>query len=62
MNLVDNAVKYTPAGGKVTLEVVFYSLFSRIDVRDTGIGIEEEELPEIFHRFYRSRRALSEEG
>ena len=62
MNLVDNAVKYTPAGGKVTLEVVSYSLFSRIDVRDTGIGIEEEELPEIFHRFYRSRDVLSEEG
>ena len=62
MNLVDNAVKYTPAGGKVTMEVVSYSLFSRIDVRDTGIGIEEEELPEIFHRFYRSRRVLSEEG
>ena len=62
MNLVDNAVKYTPAGGKVTLEVVSYSLFSRIDVRDTGIGIEEEELPEIFQRFYRSRDVLSEEG
>ena len=62
MNLADNAVKYTPAGGKVTMEVVSYSLFSRIDVRDTGIGIEEEELPEIFHRFYRSRRVLSEEG
>lgn len=62
MNLVDNAVKYTSSGGKVTLEVVSYSLFSRIDVRDTGIGIEEEELPEIFQRFYRSRDVLSEEG
>lgn len=62
MNLVDNGVKYTPNGGKVTLEVVSYSLFSRIDVRDTGIGIEEEEMPEIFHRFYRSQRVLSEEG
>ena len=62
MNLVDNAVKYTPLGGKVTLEAFSYSLFSRIDVRDTGIGIEEEELPEIFHRFYRSRDVLSEEG
>ncbi|HJB36410.1 MAG TPA: HAMP domain-containing histidine kinase, partial [Candidatus Blautia merdipullorum] len=62
MNLADNAVKYTPAGGKVTLEVVSYSLFSRIDVRDTGIGIEEEELPEIFQRFYRSRDVFSEEG
>lgn len=62
MNLVDNAVKYTASGGKVSLEVVSYSLFSRFDVRDTGIGIEEEELPEIFQRFYRSRKALSEEG
>lgn len=61
-NLADNAVKYTPPGGRVTLEVIPYNMFCRINVEDRGIGIREEDLPEIFHRFYRSRDVLSEEG
>lgn len=52
-NLLDNAVKYTPAGGQVVLQAVSYELFSRIDVTDTGPGIPEEEHTKIFVRFYR---------
>ncbi len=53
-NIVDNAIKYTPAGGRVTITVERYSFFARIDISDTGIGISEEEIPKIFARFYRS--------
>ena len=53
-NLLDNAVKYTPAGGSVTVETRCYELFCRIDVTDTGPGIPEEEQAKVFQRFYRS--------
>lgn len=52
-NLLDNAVKYTPVGGAVTVETRCYELFSRIDVTDTGPGIPEEEQANVFRRFYR---------
>ena len=61
-NLVDNAVKYTPAGGSVTLRAREYELFCRIDVTDTGPGIPEAEQAKIFQRFYRSPSASEEEG
>lgn len=61
-NLLDNAVKYTPAGGRVTVEAVSYQLFCRIDVTDTGPGIPEEELSKVFQRFYRSPAAYEAEG
>ena len=61
-NLVDNAVKYTPAGGRVTLRAVGYELFCRIDVADTGPGIPEVEQARIFQRFYRSPSASEAEG
>ena len=61
-NLVDNAVKYTPAGGSVTLRAVGYELFCRIDVTDTGPGIPEAEQARIFQRFYRAPSASQEEG
>ena len=61
-NLVDNAVKYTPAGGSVTLRAVGYELFCRIDVTDTGPGIPEAEQAKIFPRFYRSPAVSGEEG
>ena len=61
-NLVDNAVKYTPAGGSVTLRAVGYELFCRIDVTDTGPGIPEAEQARIFQRFYRSPAVSEEEG
>ena len=53
-NLLDNAVKYTPAGGVVTVETCCYELFCRVDVTDTGPGIPEEEQARVFQRFYRS--------
>ena len=61
-NLVDNAVKYTPAGGSVTLRAKGYELFCRIDVTDTGPGIPEAEQAKIFQRFYRSPSVSGEEG
>lgn len=61
-NLVDNGVKYTPAGGKVTVSVQEYEMFVRIDVEDTGIGITEEDTAKIFARFYRSPGVQNEKG
>ncbi len=61
-NIVDNAIKYTPKGGKVCVAVAKYELFVRIDIKDTGIGISEDETASIFTRFYRSPRVGEEEG
>ena len=61
-NLLDNAVKYTPSGGTVTVEVKNYELFSAIRVTDTGPGISEEEQTKIFGRFYRAPGAWQAEG
>ena len=61
-NLVDNAVKYTPAGGSVTLSAQLLDSFCRVDVTDTGPGIPEGEQARIFRRFYRSPAASEEEG
>lgn len=61
-NIVDNAIKYTPSGGKVTIRTVSYELFCCIEVADTGIGIAEEEHPQIFSRFYRSACVSQKEG
>ncbi|MBE6023783.1 MAG: HAMP domain-containing histidine kinase [Cellulosilyticum sp.] len=60
-NLVDNAIKYTSCGS-ITIEVSEYEFFTRIDVTDTGIGIEEFEQPKIFSRFYRSETVCANEG
>ena len=61
-NLLDNAVKYTPPGGTVTVEVKNYELFSAVRVTDTGPGVSEEEQAKIFGRFYRASGAWQEEG
>ncbi|MBI4318274.1 MAG: hypothetical protein HY675_07280 [Chloroflexi bacterium] len=56
-NLVSNAIKYTPPGGKVSVRVDVEGTCLAIRVADTGIGIDAEELPRVFDEFYRSRRA-----
>lgn len=61
-NIVDNALKYTPAGGSVKVKVMEYEMFVRIDIRDTGIGMTEDETAKIFSRFYRSPVVSGEEG
>lgn len=61
-NLLDNAIKYTPSGGRVTVETAEFEFFSRISVTDTGPGLEEAEQPRIFQRFYRSPSVSQTEG
>jgi two-component system sensor histidine kinase SenX3 len=60
-NLVDNAVKYTPPGGRVEVTGGFEGSEIVIRISDTGIGIPEEKLPRIFERFYRVDKARSKE-
>lgn len=61
-NIVDNAIKYTPAGGTVTISVKEYEMFACINIADTGIGISEDETAKIFTRFYRSADVSDEQG
>ena len=61
-NLLDNAVKYTPPGGIVSVTATAYPMFSAVHVRDTGPGIEEAEQPRVFQRFYRGVAYREEEG
>jgi len=60
-NILDNALKYTNEG-TISLSVTAYEMFVRIDIKDSGIGIKEEELPKIFSRFYRSEDTKNMEG
>jgi heavy metal sensor kinase len=59
LNLLDNAVKYTPAGGEIVIELVAHNGDARITVRDNGIGIPETDQPHVFDRFYRVDKARS---
>jgi signal transduction histidine kinase len=61
-NLLDNAIKYSPIGGTITVSVISYELFCRIDIADNGIGIAENEQAQIFRRFYRSEKNKDTEG
>lgn len=61
-NLLDNAMKYTPNGGCVTVTGAVYELFARVDVTDTGCGLEEAEQAKIFGRFYRCASSAQTQG
>jgi signal transduction histidine kinase len=60
--LLDNALKYTPAGGRIQASVKQEPERVIVEVRDTGIGIGEQDLPHIFERFYRSDKSRSRDS
>jgi two-component system phosphate regulon sensor histidine kinase PhoR len=61
LNLLDNAVKYTPAGGSIKIDTRESDKFLQVNISDTGIGIPAEDLTRIFERFYRVDKARSRE-
>ncbi len=61
-NLLDNAVKYTPAGGSIRVSVQNWEMYLKIDVTDTGRGIPEQEQATIFKRFYREEAVHEVDG
>jgi len=61
-NLLDNAVKYTPVGGKIAVSVVQWEMYMEIKVTDTGKGISECNQAAIFQRFYREEEVHEQQG
>jgi signal transduction histidine kinase len=61
-NLLDNAVKYTPSGGKISVSVVQWEMYVEVKVTDTGKGISESNQAAIFRRFYREEEVHDQQG
>jgi two-component system OmpR family sensor kinase len=59
LNLVSNALKFTPEGGRVTMGLALVNEWVRVTITDTGLGVPPEEVPHIFDRFYRVDKARS---
>lgn len=61
-NVLDNAVKYTPHGGVIRLQITEYPSYLRLDISDSGIGIPEDEQAKVFGRFYRGKQSAGIDG
>lgn len=61
-NVLENGVKYTPPGGSISIQVEPWEIFTRIQISDTGIGIDAAHYNDIFQRFYREGKVQQEEG
>ena len=61
-NLIDNALKYTPNGGRIAISAAFAEKEARISVEDNGIGIDADDLPRIWDRLYRADKSRSQRG
>lgn len=61
-NIIDNAIKYTPECGAVSLSLHEYEMFSCVRISDTGKGISETDLPKIYARFYRAANSSEAPG
>lgn len=62
VNILENAIKYTAMGGRISISVLSYEFYAGIEIIDNGIGIPENEKEKIFGRFYRGIRVASTEG
>jgi len=61
-NLLDNAIKYTPEGGRVSVKMTVGDGVVRFEISDTGLGIPKEDQVNIYERFYRSAQAAKLPG
>ena len=61
-NILDNAVKYSPCKSWIKISVIEYEMYAAVSVKDSGIGIKEEDTAKIFGRFYRAEEVGQEEG
>ena len=62
LNLIHNAIKFTPPGGTITVGAAEDDRMLRVTVRDTGVGIAADELPRLFERFYKADKARRSDG
>lgn len=61
-NIIENAVKYTNSNGNIEISVDKWDLFTKIDIKDSGIGIDEKDINNVFKRFYRCSEVADSEG
>ncbi len=61
-NILENAVKYSPAGSRIKIQVRPLEMYVQVNIRDQGPGIPEKEYNRIFQRFYRGEQVEQEEG